>query len=65
MVELINSVIKTEKGFVIVFDERGEQLPEYQGPYEEVKAKILRDAPPGTTFCHIATSLKPVPREGW
>jgi hypothetical protein len=26
---------------VVVFDERGEQLPEYQGPYEAVKEKIL------------------------
>ena len=62
---MIKGVIKTEKGFVIVFDEKGEQLPEYQGQYEEVKDKILRDAPPEATFCHVATSLKAVLREGW
>ena len=62
---MIKNVIKTEKGFVIVFDENGEQLPEYQGPYEEVKDKILRDAPPDAIFCHVVTGLKAIPREEW
>ncbi|GAG61625.1 unnamed protein product [marine sediment metagenome] len=62
---MVRSVIKTEKGFVIVFDEKGEQVPEYQGQYEEVKDKILRDAPPDATFCHVVTSLRAIPREEW
>lgn len=49
---MIKTVIKTENDMVIVFDEKGEQIPEYQGPYEEVKEKILRDAPPDAIFGH-------------
>jgi len=62
---VIKSVIKAEKGMVIVFDEHGEQMPEYQGQYEEVKEKILRDAPPGAVFTKVAYTLQPVPREDW
>ena len=62
---MIKSVIKTEKGMVIVFDEKGEWIPEYQGQYEEVKEKILRDAPPEAVFTKIVTTLQPVAREEW
>ena len=62
---MIKSVIKSEKGMVIVFDEHGEQLPEYLGEYEEVKEKILRDAPPDAVFTKIVTILQPVAREEW
>jgi len=40
----ISSVIKMENGMVMVFDADGEQIPEYQGPYNMVKERILRDA---------------------
>ena len=62
---MIKSVIKTEQKMVIVFDEHGEQMPKYQGQYDEVKLKILRDAPPGAVFTKIVTTLQPVAREEW
>ena len=44
----------------MVFDEEGEQLPEYQGRYPEVKEKILTDAPAGAIFNHwFSHSIKP------
>jgi len=65
---MIKSVIKTPKNMVIVFDERGEQIPEYQGQYEEVKESILKDTPPDTLFGYFLnyeTELEIVPREDW
>lgn len=53
---MIKTVIRTSNDMVIVFDERGEQIPEYQGPYEEVKDKILRDASPDAIFGHRINS---------
>jgi hypothetical protein len=29
----------------MVFDQLGEQMPDYQGPWEEVKARVLLDKP--------------------
>ena len=37
---------------VMVFDEKGEQLPDYQGSYDEVRDRILADAPAGAVFNH-------------
>jgi len=37
---------------VMVFDEKGEQMPAYQGRYEEVRAKILAHAPKSAKFFH-------------
>ena len=62
---MIKSVIKSEKGMVIVFDEKGEQLPDYQGDYQEVKEKVLRDAPRDAVVINIASVLRPVKREEW
>lgn len=62
---MIKSVIKSEKGMVMVFDENGEQVTEYQGMYEEVKEKILRHAPSDASFGEIITGLRPVSREEW
>ena len=62
---MIKSVIKTEQKMVIVFDEHGEQMRDYQGQYDEVKLKILRDAPPDAVFTKIITTLQPVSREEW
>ena len=62
---MIKSVIKSEKGMVIVFDEHGEQLPDYQGDYQEVKEKILRDAPLDALFMRVVYTLQPVSRGEW
>ena len=53
---------------VMVFDEQGEQISEYQGHYEEVKKSILRDAPLEAAFAHGLTDnggFRRVPREEW
>ncbi|MBI4186756.1 MAG: hypothetical protein HY530_04535 [Chloroflexi bacterium] len=64
----IKIVVKLGNGIVMVFDGRGEQIPEYQGWYSEVREKVLRDAPADAVFAHGCTSDgKPqeVPRAGW
>jgi len=66
--QAIKSVIKSQDGTVMVFDGNGEQIPEYQGRYQEVKEGILKDAPPNAVFgCfpNCETELKVVPREEW
>ena len=64
---MIKDVIKFQNGMVMVFDEKGEQLPQYQGRYEEVKDKILADAPESAKFSHgvWGVSGEAVPREEW
>ena len=62
---MIKNVLKVENEMVLVFDENDEQIPEYQGLYEEVRGKILADAPLDAVFGHLATGLKAVPREEW
>ena len=65
---MIRSVIKTPNNMVMVFDENEEQIPEYQGRYEEMKERILKDAPPETIFgCWLdyETDIKTVSREEW
>ena len=47
---MIKTVIQFRNNMVMVFDERGEQIPKYQGQYEKVKESILADAPPDTIF---------------
>lgn len=59
---MIDHVIKLSNGVVMVFDEKGEQMPEYQGRYEEVRVKILARAPKGANFFH---DEKPVARKDW
>lgn len=49
---MIKTVIRIKNDMVMVFDEDGEQLPEYQGHYHDVKEKILADAPAGSVFNH-------------
>jgi len=58
---VIDEVIKFGNGNVMVFDEKGEQMPQYQGRYDAVKAKILAHAP-GSVW---AASLDPVERKEW
>jgi len=52
----------------MVFDEEGEQIPEYQGYYDEMRERILMDAPAGSVFNHwFGCSLEPdvVAIENW
>ena len=65
---MINTVIKCSNNMVMVFDKEGEQIPEYQGHYQEVKGKILRDAPLNTVFGYFhpnENELEIIPREEW
>ncbi|MFC1966883.1 hypothetical protein ACFLWI_08110 [Chloroflexota bacterium] len=65
---MIRNVIKCPDGMVMVFDSRGELIPEYQGQYEEVKGKILRAAPPNAVFGYFPNrekELEKVSREEW
>ena len=65
--QVIKRVIKA-RNMVLVFDESGEQIPEYQGQYNTVKPQILKAAPPSTLFHHVPgdkSELLTVPREAW
>ena len=62
---LIRKVMKSEKGIVLVFDEVGEQIPAYQGQYEDVRERILRDAPLDAVFSHVSHSIEAVSSEDW
>ena len=65
---MIKTVIRVRNNMVMVFDSKGEQIPEYQGYYEDVKEKILSDAPEGTLFNHwFNRSLEPesIAGESW
>ena len=60
MVAMIKTVIRLGNDMVVVFDAEGEQIPRYQGRYEDVKARILSDAPSGAVFNHwFGYSLEP------
>lgn len=65
---VIKTAIRLPNDMVVVFDRKGEQLPEYQGLYEEVKGKVLKDACPDTVFAHGFTAsgeLREVPKTEW
>ena len=65
---MIETVIKLQNDMVMVFDDEGEQIPEYQGQYEQVKASILRSAPSDAVFSHWfnhADRPKFVSKEDW
>ena len=65
---MIKTAIRCPNDIVMVFDERGRQVFEYQHRYDEVKGKILRDAPPDTLFGFFLdydTELRVVPRDKW
>jgi hypothetical protein len=49
---MIKTVIRAANNMVIVFDEQGCQLPEYQGKYEDVKQQILANRQEETAFIH-------------
>jgi len=65
---MIRTVIRCPNNMVMVFDKEGEQLPEYQGWYEDVKGSLLTDAPPNAVFgCWPDFEPEPhkMPREEW
>ena len=65
---MIKTVIRCPNNMVMVFDKKGEQIPKYQGQYEEVKESILKDAPQNAVFGYLCDSepeLRKVPREEW
>lgn len=65
---MIKTVIKCPENMVMVFDEEGEQIPEYQGQYEIVKEGILKDAPLNVIFgylCDFEPELRKITREEW
>jgi hypothetical protein len=41
----ITTIIQWQDGMVMVFDEDGEQMPQYQGRVDDVRDKILKVAP--------------------
>ena len=66
--QTIKTVIRCQNDMVMVFDNKGEQIPEYQGQYEEVREKILKDAPTDAVFGYFPdydTELQTVPRDEW
>ena len=65
---MIKTAIRFKSDIVMVFDAEGEQIPEYQGQYEDVKESILKNPPPDTVFSHGFTDtgdLIKVSREEW
>ena len=65
---IIKTVIRLRNDLVMVFDIDGEQVPEYQGQYEDVKERILRSSSPTMVFDHwFSYSLEPevVLRKNW
>ena len=48
--KVIASVIRWMNGNVMVFDADGNQIPEYQGRWEDVKYKICDDMPDSVTI---------------
>ena len=65
---MIKTVIRFQNDVVVVFDNEGEQIPEYQGKYEGVKERVLIDAPPEAVFAHwfdYETDIRAVLRKEW
>ncbi len=66
--KMIRTVIRCSNNMVMVFDREGEQIPEYQGQYQEVRESILKDAPLSTVFGYLpnyGTDLEIVIKEEW
>ena len=65
---MIKTAIRFQNSMVMAFDTEGEQIPEYQGRYDDVREFILKDAPPDAVFAHGFTEageLGKIPREKW
>ncbi len=65
---MIKTAIRCPDDMVMVFDNSGEEMPEYQDLYKKVKESILKDAPPNAVFYHMfysSPALRKVSREEW
>ena len=65
---MIKIAIRFQDNTVAVFERNGEQPPQYQGQYGEVKERVQEDAPPDAVFAHSFTDsaeLQKVSREEW
>jgi hypothetical protein len=65
---MIKTIIRTKNDMVMVFDEKGNEMPEYQGYYNDVKEKILTNAQAASIFNHwFGRSRKPgkIRPENW
>ena len=65
---MIKTVIRLENDLVIVFNEAGEQIPEFQGHYKDVKESIRKNIAPGTVFktwFGLADEPVTVPKNKW
>jgi hypothetical protein len=43
--KILRNCYRFQNGMVMAFDQNGEQVPEYQGPWHEVRNKLIRDYP--------------------
>jgi len=58
---MLATVIKTDAGMVLAFDESGRELPELQGPYHAVSHRLRAAACRVTVFKHWSgTAVSPV-----
>jgi hypothetical protein len=65
---MIKSIIRCPDDMVLAFDEDDEQIPRYQGRYEEVRRLILENAPPEAVFGRwfdFENDITTVSREEW
>ena len=65
---MIKTAIRFQNDMVMVFDQYGEQIPAYQGKYQDVKEKVLKDAPQEAIFAHGFSAqgeLNRVSQEEW
>lgn len=65
---MIKTIIRFENNMVMVFNQGGEQIPKYQGQYQNVKESILHNAPIDAVFAHSFTDigeLRKVTKEEW
>jgi hypothetical protein len=57
---MIKTVIRIKNDMVLVFDEKGDELPEYQGYYNDVRDRILADTRADAVFNHwFGHNLRP------
>jgi hypothetical protein len=43
--KILTNCYRFQNGMVMAFDQNGKQMPDYQGPFDEVDDKIRRDFP--------------------
>jgi sRNA-binding protein len=65
---MMKKVVRTNRNMVFVFDENGEEMPQYQGTYQDVRDRVMGDARVDTIFTHwYGTSAEPkdIAMESW